>query len=98
MQLLPANKTTGILTYDTSSCAWECSTPQSGIYSFIHDGELDCFLEDRRLLSGQLESRSNDAWPPTRVVQRELEVGHSIVDRKRVSVPLNQFSKYDQSA
>ena len=39
------------------------STPQSGIYTFVRDGELDCYMEDRRNLSGQLETEER-GWPP----------------------------------
>ena len=38
------------------------SKPNSGIYDFVHEGELDCFMEDRRILSGQLESEEK-GWP-----------------------------------
>lgn len=38
------------------------SKPESAIYSFVHEGELDCFMEDRRVLSGQLENEGK-GWP-----------------------------------
>ena len=60
------------------------STPESAIYTFVRDGELDCYMEDRRNLSGQLES-GEKGWPPSGIVRsRDLRAALSNQDRKRV--------------
>ena len=66
------------------------STPQSAIYSFVQEGELDCVLEDRRMLSGQLESEER-GWPPKRGSMPEPQPP----DRKRVDCP---YANMHQSA
>ena len=62
------------------------STPESAIYTFVRDGELDCYTEDRRNLSGQLES-DEKGWPPSDIARSrdfELRATLSGMDRKRV--------------
>ena len=64
------------------------STPDSAVYSFVRDGELDCYMEDRRNLSGQLET-DEKGWPPSGLINARalnIESPFSSMDRKRVGL------------
>lgn len=63
------------------------STPHSAIYSFMKEGELDCYMEDRRNLSGQLESEEK-GWPPRGLfTPRAPPSPAQLNQRARVSLP-----------
>ena len=62
------------------------STPESAVYTFVRDGELDCYTEDRRNLSGQLE-REEKGWPPSSIASsRNFNLRAALVGQDRIRV------------